>query len=72
VPAYWPGGVRHEDGASPVCSFCAEREKAGADMAVFTDGGPARGSASNSWNWRRWVPRLHLLADRFVVVMKRL
>jgi hypothetical protein len=26
--AYWPGGVRHIDDASPVCRVCVEQEKA--------------------------------------------
>ena len=30
-PVFWPGGVRHEGGASPVCGFCTERGKADAD-----------------------------------------
>jgi hypothetical protein len=34
VPAYWPGGVRREGGASPVCGSCTERGKAGADTAT--------------------------------------
>jgi hypothetical protein len=29
-PVYWPGGARHEGGASPVCGFRMERGKAGA------------------------------------------
>src|SRR4051794_18456450 len=24
APFYWPGGVRHGGGASPVCGFCME------------------------------------------------
>ncbi len=34
VPAYWPGGARHEGGASPICGFCMERGKAGADTVT--------------------------------------
>lgn len=33
VPVDWPGGARHEGGASPVCGFCMERGKASADTA---------------------------------------
>jgi len=33
VSAYWPGGVRHVGGASPVCGVRAELEKARADTA---------------------------------------
>jgi len=28
---YWPGGVLHVGGASPICGLCMERGKAGAD-----------------------------------------
>src|SRR5689334_22176215 len=31
MPVYWPGGARHEGGASPVCGFRMERGKASAD-----------------------------------------
>jgi hypothetical protein len=31
VPVYWPGGVRHVGGASPICCICMERGKAEAD-----------------------------------------
>ena len=34
MPADWPGGVRREGGASPVCGSCTERGKAGADTVV--------------------------------------
>ena len=37
-PVYWPGGARHEGGASPVCGFCTERGKAGADTAACVSG----------------------------------
>jgi len=30
-PVYWPGGARHEGGASLFCGFCTERGKAGSD-----------------------------------------
>jgi hypothetical protein len=33
VPVDWPGGVRHEGDASPVCGFCMEQEKAGTDTS---------------------------------------
>jgi hypothetical protein len=33
MSAYWPGGVRHVDDASPVCGFRAEQEKACPDTA---------------------------------------
>jgi hypothetical protein len=32
-PAYWPGGVRHVDDASPVCRVRMEQEKAFPDTA---------------------------------------
>ncbi|GAA0944788.1 hypothetical protein GCM10009560_59110 [Nonomuraea longicatena] len=38
VPAYWPGGVRHTGGASPVCGLRAEQEKAGLDTSPLTGG----------------------------------
>lgn len=28
MPAYWPGGVRHEDDVSLICCFRMEQEKA--------------------------------------------
>ena len=31
VSAYWPGGVRHGGGASPICGVRAEQEKARPD-----------------------------------------
>jgi hypothetical protein len=34
APVYWPGGARHEGGASPVCGFCMERGKAGVDTVL--------------------------------------
>jgi hypothetical protein len=34
VRVFWPGGVRHVGDVSPVCCFCAEREKARLDTAV--------------------------------------
>jgi hypothetical protein len=34
-PVYWPGGVRHEGGASLSCGFCAERRKAGSDNGAW-------------------------------------
>jgi hypothetical protein len=37
VPVYGPGGVRHEDGVSPACGFCTEREKADVDAVVLCD-----------------------------------
>lgn len=33
MPVYWPGGVRHEGGASLICGSCMERGKAGVDTA---------------------------------------
>lgn len=36
VPAYWPGGVRHEGGVSPVCGSCMEREKAGVGVVLLS------------------------------------
>ena len=33
MPVYWPGGVRHVGGASPICGFYTERGKASADTA---------------------------------------
>jgi hypothetical protein len=38
-PVYWPGGVRHGGGASPVCGFCMERGKADADTAAVAPEG---------------------------------
>jgi hypothetical protein len=43
---YWPGGVRHVGGASPICGLCMERGKAGADTACPAQrGGQVIGSA---------------------------
>ena len=50
MPVYWPGGARHEGGASPVCGFCMERGKAGADTAFVPAGAGATGSASSGRN----------------------
>jgi hypothetical protein len=52
VPVYWPGGVRHGGGASPVCGFCMERGKADADTAARAPKGvvAARGSALGGGN----------------------
>jgi len=54
-PVYWPGGVRHGGGASPVCGFCMERGKADADTAALAPegAGAARGSAPYGGNRRR-------------------
>lgn len=43
-PVYWPGGVRHEGVASPVCGFRTERERAGPDIAVRRGAGGERES----------------------------
>ena len=46
-PVYWLGGVRREGGASPVCGFCMERGKAGADTgASLRVRGAPRGRAA--------------------------
>ena len=53
MPVYWPGGVRHEGGASPVCGSCMELGKAGVDTAgprYRMVVGRARGSASGGGN----------------------
>lgn len=34
MPAYWPGGVRHEGDASLICGVRAEREKARPDTVL--------------------------------------
>jgi hypothetical protein len=49
VPAYGPGGVRHEGGVSPVCGFYAERGKADHDTTV-RGVRVVRGSASSGRN----------------------
>jgi hypothetical protein len=74
VPVYWPGGVRHEGGASPVCCICTERGKAEIDTARSVQEWVAwvRGSAS-SGRIREALSTVAIpLADRFVVVMKPL
>jgi hypothetical protein len=43
VSAYWPGGVRHVDDASPVCGFRAEQEKACPDTAQPAGAGGREG-----------------------------
>jgi hypothetical protein len=47
-PAYWPGGVRHEGGVSPVCGFYTERGKAVSDTDHLSK--VARGSAPSGRN----------------------
>jgi len=34
VSCFWPGGVRHEGGVSPVCCSCMEHGKARFDTAL--------------------------------------
>ena len=43
-PVYWPGGVRHEGGVSPVCGSCTERGKARFDTAW---------RSASVWRWGR-------------------
>src|SRR5262249_19077886 len=62
VPADWPGGARHEGGASPVRGFRMERGKAGADT-VPAGAGP-EGARQAAEAARRWVLSRRLLADR--------
>ena len=53
MPAYWPGGVRREGGASLVCGFYRERGKARIDIAARIPRRgvrAARGSASSGRN----------------------
>ena len=72
VPAYWPGGVRHGGGASPVCGFCMERGKADADTARPVRAGRVgrEGVRRAAETVRRRVPRRHPPADRSVVAVK--
>ena len=52
-PVYWPGGARHEGGASLFCGFCTERGKAGSDNGacwLFLGQQAARGRALGDRN----------------------
>jgi hypothetical protein len=68
-PVYWPGGVRHEGGASLFCGFCTERGKAGSDNDAF---GWREGERPVTEIAGRGVPARDLLADRLVVVLRLL
>jgi len=75
-PVYWPGGVRHEGGASLFCGFCMERGKAGSDTGIcrrrfFLIGGGwlREGECLATEIAGCGVPMRNPLADRLVVAM---
>jgi hypothetical protein len=70
VPVYWPGGVRHVGGASPVCGSCMERGKACHDTAACRLGGERERPEAETVGTE--YRRVGALADRLVVVVKPL
>jgi hypothetical protein len=71
VTAYWPGGVRHEGGASSVCGFCTERGKVCRDTARAQRPGD-RENPARKLSGRVLSTVARALADRLVVVGKPL
>jgi len=72
VPIYWPGGVRHRGGVTLACGFRRERGKASADMVPVVNSAGREGVLRAAETVRSRVPLPRSLADRLVVVMKRL
>jgi hypothetical protein len=71
VPAYWSDDARHEGGASLICCFCVEREKACSDTALCTLEGerePPKRQKPLGTEYRR----ASVLADLLVVAAKSL
>ena len=69
--AYWPGGARHIDDASPVCRVRVEQEKACPD-AVRSGWPGLRECPGAAGTVRDRVPMRGALADRPVVAVKLL